>query len=74
MTLQELFDKAADTNGKTKIFHIAVYIFPRWVAMHGNLWKYSTARLESRGATMKKIVRNQTCKRKRASDNGVDFF
>ena len=31
MTLQELFDKAADTNGKTKIFHIAVYIFPRWV-------------------------------------------
>ena len=50
MILQELFDKAADCNGKTKIFHIAVYIFPRWTAKYGSLWKYSTARLESRGA------------------------
>ena len=30
-----------------KVFHIALYIFPRWVAKRGNQWRFSTARLES---------------------------
>eukprot|EP00965_Chrysotila_dentata_P238940 6202809-Pleurochrysis_carterae.AAC.1 len=53
------------------MFHIIVYILPRLVARHGNLWRFSTAKLEARGARCKHIVRRQTSARPRSKDNGT---
>ena len=42
-----------------------------WALRLGNLWKYSTAKLEARGARAKMIVRRQTSARPRAADKGT---
>eukprot|EP00965_Chrysotila_dentata_P216969 6189694-Pleurochrysis_carterae.AAC.2 len=52
-----IFDEAADSNGRTKMFHIIVCIIPRMVARcgigprpkRGNLCKFLTAKLEACG-------------------------
>ena len=36
----QLFDKMADGNGKTRLFHVIVYIDPLSTARRGNLWPY----------------------------------
>ena len=66
--MTQLFDQLADCNGKTKMFHIVVYILSRMSAKLGNMWRFSTAKLEARGAVCKKIVRRQTSGRKRSVD------
>ena len=47
--------------------------FPYWDMGHrrGNLWPYSTAKLEARGGRCKHIVRRQTSARPRAAQGGV---
>ena len=62
----KIFDEFADTNGKTKMLHVAVYIVSRFIAELGNLWPWSTAKLEARGARCKRIVRRQTSGRGRS--------
>eukprot|EP00965_Chrysotila_dentata_P226135 6195220-Pleurochrysis_carterae.AAC.5 len=59
--LISIFDEAADSNGRTKMFYIIAHIMPRIVAKRGNLWNYSTTKLEARGARCKHAVRRQTC-------------
>ena len=41
---------SAQVNGKTRMFHIIMFIVSRQIAKHGNLWRFSTAKLEARGA------------------------
>ena len=53
------------------MFHVAVYIEPRITAKRGNLWPYSTAKLEARGARCKHVVRRQTSARPRAAAGGT---
>ena len=43
-----------------------VYTVPIFTALLGNLWRFSTAKLESRGARCKKIMRRQTSARPRS--------
>eukprot|EP00965_Chrysotila_dentata_P260314 6213859-Pleurochrysis_carterae.AAC.2 len=83
--LTEIFDEVADGNSKIRMFHIISYILPRQVAMcaqhvissshsafqRGNLWRFSTAKLESRGARCKHVVRRQTCARSRAAQTAA---
>ena len=38
---------------------------------YGNLWRFSTARLESRGARAKVVLRRQVSRRKRAANGGT---
>eukprot|EP00965_Chrysotila_dentata_P218875 6190818-Pleurochrysis_carterae.AAC.1 len=38
--------------------HIVVYIVPLFVANRGNLWRFATAALESRGGRVKKVARS----------------
>lgn len=37
--------------------HILAYILPLQVAKRGNLWRFSSAKLEARGGRVKKIAR-----------------
>lgn len=39
---------------------LTVWVAPRQIAERGDLWAYSTAPIESRGARMKRIVRSCT--------------
>ena len=57
------FKAAAQDTGKTWIFHIILYILPRMIRLHGKPWPFSTAKLESRGKSMKDIALHQTSAR-----------
>ena len=59
------FKAVAKETGKTWVFHIALYIVPRSVHRWGNLWVFSSAKLESRGKVMKKTWRKQSSGRPR---------
>ena len=54
------FKSAAQETGKTWIFHIILFILPRMIRLHGKPWPFSTAKLESRGKSMKDIVVHQS--------------
>ena len=41
--------------------HIISYILPLFVAQRGNLWRFSSAKLESRGGRVKRIARATVC-------------
>eukprot|EP00965_Chrysotila_dentata_P114041 3771024-Pleurochrysis_carterae.AAC.1 len=38
--------------------HIIVYIIPLFVASRGNLWRFATVSLESRGGRVKRVARS----------------
>ena len=54
------FKAVAKETGKTWVFHIALYIVPRSVHRWGNIWVFSSAKLESRGKCMKAAWRGQS--------------
>ena len=43
------------------MFHIISYILPFFIASRGNLWRYSSAKLESRGGRVKRVARAVVC-------------
>ena len=51
--------KAASVNKhKSWYTHLAVWVVPRQMAKHGDLWAFGTSPVEQRGARLKKFVRN----------------
>lgn len=48
------FEAVCNGRHKSWYLHLFVYVVPRQVERYGNLWDYSTAALESRGARIKR--------------------
>ena len=54
-------ENGSNSTHKSWMFHIISYILPFFIASRGNLWRYSSAKLESRGGRVKRVARAVVC-------------
>eukprot|EP00965_Chrysotila_dentata_P001822 60082-Pleurochrysis_carterae.AAC.1 len=54
-------NKVSNYKHQSWYVHYLIWIIPQQIFEYGNLWRYSTAAIESRGAQLKKIGRRTVC-------------
>ena len=57
--------EASNPEHRSWMPHIIWAVIPKFIAERGNIWRFSTAKLEARGAAAKRIGRAIVCWRKR---------
>ena len=58
--LTKFFYDACEGSTRTRMFEIIMSVVPWYQALLGSLWRFSTAKLEARGAYVKPLVRKTT--------------
>ena len=59
---------------KSWYVHYLVWIVPRMIFLHGDLWRFCTAAMESRGARLKRMGRTVICWRPYQEGNSVYHY
>ena len=74
VALTSYFKDGSNDQARTWMFHIIIYILPLFIKLRGNLWPYSTAALEARGARLKRMGRLVICWRSKQAAGAVTKF
>ena len=59
--LGDALNAASDYKHKSWYVHFLIWIVARQIALYGDLWRFSTACIESRGARLKRMGRTVIC-------------
>eukprot|EP00965_Chrysotila_dentata_P154598 5108543-Pleurochrysis_carterae.AAC.1 len=61
MELSKALNKVSSFKHQSWYLHYLVWIIPQQIMEFGNLWKFSTCAIESRGARLKRMGRRCIC-------------